>query len=161
MTSSKAQFYISKYNMQPHPEGGFFSPAYRSDEHLNFDEKQPSKRALYSSIYFLITKENPSLFHKLLIDEIWHLYEGELNIHTISEEGIYEKNNMNRGENPLFQFRVLRNTWMAAETDTFAFFGCTLTPGFEFKDFEIGNKNTLLKKYPQHRMIIELLSKQS
>lgn len=146
MSEKNASYYISRFNLQPHPEGGYFAPAYRSEETITTPR---GKRNLYSSIYFLITKDSPSRFHRLQTDEIWHLYDGNLTLHTISEKGDYNQTKMGAGENSVFQYRVEKNTWMAAETADFAFFGCTLSPGFEFEDFEMGRKKVLLDEFPK------------
>lgn len=154
MSEKSAAYYISRFNLQPHPEGGYFAPAYRSEEII---AAKRGTRNLYSSIYFLIEKDSPSRFHRLQTDEIWHLYDGSLTLHTITEKGDYNQTRMGDEENPIFQFRIEKNTWMAAETDSFAFFGCTLSPGFDFEDFEMGRKKDLLDKFPKlndliHRM---------
>jgi predicted cupin superfamily sugar epimerase len=155
METKSAAFYISHFNMQPHPEGGFYAIGYRSNEII---ETKNGKRNLYSSVHFLVTKESPSRFHRLKSDEIWHLYDGSLTLHTISEKGDYTLTKMGDQENPVFQFRVNKNTWMAADTNDFALFGCTLSPSFEFEDFELSVKEILIKKFPKHSKIILRLS---
>lgn len=155
MDTKNATFYISHFNMQPHPEGGFYAIGYRSDELI---ETVNGKRNLYSSVQFLVTKESSSRFHRLKSDEIWHLYDGSLTLHTISEKGDYTQSKMGNEENPVFQFRIEKNTWIAAETNDFALFGCTLSPGFEFEDFELGNCIELTKSFPELAEIILRLS---
>jgi predicted cupin superfamily sugar epimerase len=44
------------------------------------------------------------------------------------------------------------------EPDSFTLMGCMVSPGFDFKDFKLLNKNELISKYPQHRQIIEKLT---
>lgn len=156
MSEKSATYYISRFNLQPHPEGGYYAPAYRSEETISTPR---GTRNLYSSIYFLITKDSPSRFHRLQTDEIWHLYDGSLTLHTISEKGNYNQTKMGDEETPDFQFRVEKNTWMAAETADFAFFGCTLSPGFDFEDFEILNAAELTALFPNFTLIIKKLSK--
>ncbi len=51
--------------------------------------------------------------------------------------------------------------WFAAEQQgpgEFTLAGCTVAPGFEYEDMEIGGRAQLLAKYPQHRAIIERLT---
>ncbi|MEQ1798223.1 MAG: cupin domain-containing protein, partial [Lacibacter sp.] len=50
--------------------------------------------------------------------------------------------------------------WFASKPITengFSFAGCTVAPGFDFADFELAEKEGLLKKYPQHNLWIEKL----
>jgi predicted cupin superfamily sugar epimerase len=41
----------------------------------------------------------------------------------------------------------------------FALVGCTVAPGFDFADFELGVRADLLRRYPQHRSVIERLTR--
>ncbi len=43
-------------------------------------------------------------------------------------------------------------------TDSFTLAGCTVAPGFDFHDFEMAKRETLLKTFPAHRDIIEKLT---
>jgi predicted cupin superfamily sugar epimerase len=40
----------------------------------------------------------------------------------------------------------------------YALVGCMVSPGFEFRDFELFKRNDLLEKYPQHQQIIQKLT---
>jgi predicted cupin superfamily sugar epimerase len=46
------------------------------------------------------------------------------------------------------------------EHPPWALVGCTVSPGFEFEDFELGKRAELVTKYPQHRELIERLTRQ-
>ena len=41
----------------------------------------------------------------------------------------------------------------------FSLVGCMVSPGFTFEDFELFDRQTLLNAYPQHRQIIERLTR--
>jgi hypothetical protein len=43
--------------------------------------------------------------------------------------------------------------------DGYTLVGCTVAPGFEFEDFELGNREELIQRYPQHRELIERLTR--
>ena len=66
----KIEDWIEYYQLEPHPEGGFFNQVEKSKDML--DEGNGKFRARYTSIYFLLTHENPSRFHRLTSDEIWY-----------------------------------------------------------------------------------------
>jgi len=51
--------------------------------------------------------------------------------------------------------------WFAAEVEnkkSFSLFGCTVSPGFEFNDFEPGKRNSLIKDFPQHGTLVKRLT---
>lgn len=62
-----------------------------------------------------------------------------------------------RGEVP--QVAIKANTWFAASLDdkksSYCLLGCTVSPGFDYRDWELGKRDELIKMYPQHRPIIE------
>lgn len=41
----------------------------------------------------------------------------------------------------------------------YALVGCTVAPGFDFADFEMGNGDELLRRYPMHADIIRRLTR--
>ena len=57
---------IEKLQMLPHPEGGFYKETYRS-----IDTCLDGSRNLQTAIYFLLTSDNVSHFHRIKSDEIW------------------------------------------------------------------------------------------
>jgi len=154
------------FRMKAHPEGGFFSAGSRSSEFLRPDDlpsRYNSPRNLYSSIFFMVTSESPSRFHRLKTDELWHFYKGDdLEIHTISDTGSYAKYVMSgRDGVEDFQYLVRRNTWMAATCKGdagYALAGCSLSPGFEFEDFELADRRSLIELCPKHEDLITQLT---
>jgi predicted cupin superfamily sugar epimerase len=153
-----ADYWIEKFNMLPHPEGGFFKEVYRSEESIkceNLPGRYNGDRNFSTSIYFLLKEDNFSSFHRLKSDEIWHFYSGSLvRIYIISDEGKLDI--IDLGEE-IFQYAIKAGNWFAAEViekDSFSLVGCTVSPGFHFDDFEIGIKDNLLTKFPQHAELI-------
>jgi predicted cupin superfamily sugar epimerase len=56
------------------------------------------------------------------------------------------------GDTP--QVTVPHGTWFAAEPEpgaAFALAGCFVSPGFEFEDFELGDRDQLLAGFPGER----------
>lgn len=159
---------IEKYQLAPHPEGGYYRETYRSEEIVEkecLDAGYIGKRNCSTAIYFLLTANMFSAFHKLKQDEIWHFYYGSpVKIHMISEKGEYNTvilgNNYNNNETP--QFVIKGNTWFAAEVNAegcFSFVGCTVSPGFDFADFEIAEREKLIKDFPVHKEVITKFTK--
>ncbi len=154
---------IDRLELQSHPEGGYFKEVYRSsgtidEENLGEDFSGPRNYA--TSIYFLLTSESFSAFHRIKQDEIWHFYKGSpIKLHIISDTGIYSYaiigNDVETGQNP--QFVVKAKDWFAAEVidkNAYTLVGCTVSPGFDFKDFELPERDMLISKFPEHRNII-------
>ncbi|WP_240410139.1 cupin domain-containing protein [Flavisolibacter nicotianae] len=116
-----------------------------------------------TSIYYLLQRGDFSAFHRIQSDEIWHFYTGgHLSLHLIDQQGHYERHTLGDAPGSGAQFQVVMpaGVWFAAEpapgTD-FTLAGCTVSPGFDFRDFELAHKDTLREQYPVHSEIIERL----
>lgn len=155
---------IKHLGLQPHPEGGFYREVYRSVERIPataLAEKYGGERNVCTSIYFMLTSDTFSAFHRINQDEIWHFYQGApIDLHLISPEGkhslIKVGHNFEAGEIP--QAIVPAHYWFAAEItgkSSFSLVGCTVSPGFDFKDFELANRASLTQTFPQHQTLIE------
>ncbi|MBG9374829.1 cupin domain-containing protein [Panacibacter sp. DH6] len=159
---------IAAYNMLPHPEGGFYKETYRSFETVDkaaLPARFKGDRSFSTAIYFLLQQENFSAFHRIQSDECWHFYAGDcLLIHVIDVNGQLTTTRLGcsvlNGE--LFQFVVPAGCWFASEPaaeSSFCFVGCTVSPGFDFEDFELAGRNKLVTQYPQHAAIINRLTR--
>jgi predicted cupin superfamily sugar epimerase len=157
------QYYISKLGLEPHPEGGYFKRTFASQEQITDQELTvhfEGKRMLYTSIYFLLTSNDVSHFHRLQSDELWYYHAGSpLSVHMIDENGVYTEHklglDLENGEVP--QVLVPKNTIFGSsvkDQDTFSLVGCMVSPGFEYQDFELFTQEELLSKYPEHKEII-------
>ena len=157
-----AKYWIEKLNLQVHPEGGYFSENYRSHEVIaekSLPDRYKSERCFGTSIYFLLTPESVSNFHRLKSDEIWHFHKGgSAIIHMIYPEGelISKRIGDNREAGDSLQVIIPHRTWFAAEvlTQGFILVGCTVSPGFEFEDFELADRQVLIKQFPKHANLI-------
>ncbi|WP_237274773.1 cupin domain-containing protein [Tenacibaculum ovolyticum] len=161
------QAIINKFDLIEHPEGGFYKETYRSEgiiENKNLTPNFEGNRNYSTSIYFLLTSDKFSAFHKINQDEVWHFYNGStLKLHMISPNGDYSfvliGNDIENNEIP--QFVVPATYWFAAEIikeNSYAFTGCTVTPGFDFKDFVLPKRKELIALFPQHTAIITKLT---
>jgi predicted cupin superfamily sugar epimerase len=160
----KFDYWINKLGLQKHPEGGYFKEVYRADESIlkeHLPARYSGERSFATSIYFLITSESFSAFHKIKSDETWHFYYGSpLTLHIIDKSGNYTEINLgnNPDEGEVLQFTIPHGNWFAAnvnENNSYALLGCTVAPGFHFDDFELGKKDELARKFPQHEKLIK------
>jgi predicted cupin superfamily sugar epimerase len=163
-------FWINRLGLAPHPEGGYFREVYRSPE-LIPKESLPARfggpRSFATSIYFLLPGDQVSALHRIQSDETWHFYTGApLRVAVIEEGGAASEIHLGPSpeEGQSFQAVVPAGAWFGAYLDNpsaFALVGCTVAPGFDFNDFELGSRAELSAMYPQHRGIIERLTRPS
>ena len=161
-------YLVKELNLLPHPEGGYYKETYRSEGliHMNaLPNGFSGDRNIATSIFFLIEKNNFSALHKIKSDETWHFYYGDaLEVIEIDENGILRitaiGNNLAKGE--CFQYTVKANTWFGSRVKTggnFSLVGCTVAPGFDFNDFELGTNEMLSNLFPQHQKIINEMTR--
>ena len=166
--AKSAQYWIDKLNLIPHPEGGYYRETYRSELLIAREALPPQftgPRLASTAIYFLLEGENFSAFHRLRSDELWHFYAGSpISVHVIDTEGGHSE--IQLGDDPdagdVLQAAVKAGRWFASrvrDPKTFALAGCTVAPGFDFADFELGKRAELVRIYPQHRKLIESLTR--
>ncbi|MGB5528514.1 MAG: cupin domain-containing protein [Ignavibacteriaceae bacterium] len=162
----KARTYIKKLRLKKHPEGGYYREVYRSDEKILTDhlpKRYRSSRNFSTSIYFLLEGNQFSAFHLLKSDELWHFYDGSaVMVYVINPVGDLTVSKLGRSRGTEFQTIIQKKCWFAAEAEdkkSFSLFGCTVAPGFEFEDFEMGRREFLLKKFPQHQTLIHRLTR--
>lgn len=167
MPASSAKNWIEKLEMIPHPEGGFFKETYRCGESVHQDhlpKRFTGQRHFSTGIFYLLTNGQYSKLHRIKSDEMWHFYDGStLIIYEIDEKGnlIENKLGLNYDAGELPQILIRAGRWFGAKLknpDTFCLAGCTVSPGFHFEDFEMGYHDELLKLYPQHKDIIDILT---
>jgi predicted cupin superfamily sugar epimerase len=155
--------------LKPLPmEGGFYAEAYRSDErlpHKCLPGRYGGDRCLATSIYFLLTRESFSALHRLASDEVYHFYLGDpvelLQLGPSAAGSVTVLgNDFDRGMKP--QIVVPRNTWQGsrlAPGGEFALLGASVFPGFEFADFALADRESLLAAYPEFSSLIGELTR--
>lgn len=164
----EARKYIDRLHLQPHPEGGYFKEIYRSGEIIRpegLPKRFRKERAVSTSIYFLLEGKQVSNFHRIKSDEIWHFYDGcGVKIFAIDNSGLLSQYNLGKNfeKNEVYQVVVKNNSWFAAELidkKSYCLVGCTVSPGFDFEDFESAKREELTEAFPLHRELIERLTK--
>ena len=160
---------VKHFNMLPHPEGGYYKETYRSNGVIysnSLDPEYKGERNYSTCIYFLLTSDVFSAFHRIIQDEIWHFYDGSpIHLHLITKDGAYSKTvigrDIDQGEVP--QFVVPGGAWFAATVvnpQDFSLIGCTVAPGFDFSDFELATRTELVNLFPHHKDIISKLTRE-
>jgi uncharacterized protein len=161
-----AEYWIEHLQLKPHPEGGFFRESYRSVERVDknaLPTRFHGDRNFSTAIYFLLRSRDKSMFHRIKSDELWHFYDGApLTVFVLGDDGLsYLKLGRSVEKNELPQIVIPANVWFAAtvnDADSYTLAGCTVSPAFDFEDFELADRDMLVGKFPQHRLLIEFLT---
>ena len=129
---------IQQLGLTPHPEGGFFACAYRSDGFVQPSDGRGTRRS-FSAIYFLLVEGTFSRWHRVCSDEAWHHYEGSsLDLFSAPPRGGKVRRrtlgSITPSAAPLHV--VPAGWWQAAcPLGPYALVGCSLGPAFEYDDF--------------------------
>lgn len=152
------EYWINHLQLEPHPEGGYYRRIYQSNHPTQTNN---GERHSATAIQFLLTSDDFSAWHRIQSDELWFYQQGcPLVIRSITPQG--ELSEVYLGAEHELTTCVPANTWFCSEPITtkssdYSLVSCMVTPGFDFADFEMGNKAELVTAYPQHRDIISRL----
>jgi uncharacterized protein len=146
--------------LTPHPrEGGWYVRTYEASELVAAgafaDGRYASARRTGTAIYYLLEPGTFSEMHRLMSDEVFHFYVGDaVEMLQLKESGRGEMvvigSDLMRGQRP--QMVVERGVWQGSRLvagGRLALLGCTVSPGFEFEDYESGGRERLCAEWPQ------------
>jgi predicted cupin superfamily sugar epimerase len=142
---------IAALDLKPHPEGGYYRETYRSDKVAG-----ELRRALSTAIYYLLVADTFSELHRLTADEIFHFYLGDtVEMLQLFEDGQAKivKLGQNLAAGEQLQVVLPAGVWFGSRLvagGTYALMGTTVAPGFDFADYERGNRAELLAKYSKN-----------
>jgi hypothetical protein len=151
-SNTNYQKIIEKLQLEPHPEGGYYRQLFGNDA---------SGKEDISTIYYMLTDSDISAFHRLHgVTEIWYYHAGEpLNIYVIDADGNLTVHPLSSdGE---MQVVIHPEQWFAAEIPSkksYCLVGCAVAPAFSFENFELGQKDTLTRQFPQWAELIARLT---
>ena len=148
-------------------EGGYFAETYRSSELLPAETLAggyKGSRSSCTAIYYLREPGTFSEMHRVKSDEIFHFYLGDpVEMLQLWPDGshcvITIGTEIERGMRP--QVVVPRGVWQGTRIlpgGTVALLGCTVSPGFEYEDYESGVREELVRGWPAARERIEELT---
>jgi len=151
---------IKKLELKKHPEGGYFKQTYGSDTVVTV-EGYIGPRNISTAIYYMLVSEQFSAFHRIRSDEIWHYYAGgSTTLYAIDNEGKLSRIRIGKRWAP--QLIIKAGTWFAAALDSrksYCLLGCTVSPGFDYRDWELGKRDELARMHPKHKKLIERYTK--
>jgi uncharacterized protein len=140
--------------LQPHPrEGGWYVRTYEAGEMVGAeafeDGRYSGARRTGTAIYYLLEPDTFSEMHRLKSDEVFHFYAGDaVEMLQLMPDGSGSRvvigNDLAAGERP--QVVVGRGVWQGSRLvggGKWALLGCTVSPGFEFEDYEVQGRAEL------------------
>lgn len=155
--------------LAPHPrEGGWFVQTYAAREGIApsafADARYAGPRRTSTAIYYLLERETFSEMHRLRSDEVFHFYAGDpVEMLQLLPDGsgrtIVIGNALAAGQRP--QVLVERGTWQGSRLiagGRWALLGCTVSPGFEYEDYESAGREELTTKWPTFAETIAALT---
>jgi predicted cupin superfamily sugar epimerase len=157
-------------SLEPHPEGGFFRETFRSDVLV---ATSAGPRPAATGILFLVTAASPSRFHRLRSDELWLYHSGApLEIVSLLPDGSSERvvlagaDALTLSDEASPQAIVPRGAWQAARVlvqgggseSAWTLVSCVVTPGFDYADFELGDRDELVTAYPLDAELVRELT---
>ncbi len=159
---------IRRLNLQPHPaEGGYFRETYRAADLWPapaLPARYAGDRRASTAIYYLLTPGTCSALHRLQSDEVFHFYLGSpVRMLQLDPDG--GGRTIVLGPDLLADQRVQvvvpRGVWQGSLLEPggdFALLGCTVAPGFEYADYEHGERPALVRQYPAFADLITRLT---
>ncbi len=146
-------------------EGGLFRETYRSSEILPADAlpRCTGRRCLCTDIFYLLRPGMVSHLHRLASDEVYHFQLGQavtmLHLYPDGSSKLLTLgSDLAAGQQ--LQVVVPRNVWQGAflPSGEFALMSVTVAPGFEYADFEVGQRAELIAQYPDQAEAITRLT---
>ena len=150
--NARARKLIELLRLERHPEGGYYREVFRSTREVRVPApagipKAPASAAALTSrsaittIYFLLVEGEPSGWHSVASDEIWHHLEGapgELTELGLETSGIVRHRLGPLGDGAVPVATIPAGHWQSASTlGAYTLVGCTVGPGFDFEDFKL------------------------
>jgi len=156
---------VARLGLRPHPEGGYYREIHRSAVQVIEAGDRRAPKSAGTGIYYLLPEGTFSAWHVVRgSDEGWHRYAGGvLELHLLDPDTRLHMrhlltDDLDRGEPSA---TVPAGVWQAARPvpgEGWVLCGCTVAPGFDFADFELGNRRTLLEAFPGHAGIVTQLT---
>jgi uncharacterized protein len=143
---------VRRLGLRSHPEGGFYGETFRSSITIRLPDGRV--RSASTAIHYLLPAGGWSTWHRVAADEVWHHYDGgALHLYRLGLGHV-------RLDPGTPQAVVPAGVWQAAEPEAGAVLcGCTVAPGFEFDDFEIGSAAALIAEFPAEAALIRRLAR--
>src|SRR5262249_5467348 len=130
----------------------------------NLPNRYRGQRSASTAIYYLLTPNTFSAMHRLASDEVFHFYMGSpVEMLQLLPDGQGKVSIMGTDlqaqQSP--QIMVPAGVWQGSRLalgGSFALMGTTVAPGFDFADYESGERERLIEQYPEFAEMIRELT---
>lgn len=157
MNALDARDLIATLGLTAHPEGGHYRRLFESPARVATER---GSRPAMTAIYYLLEAGDFSAWHRLRSHELWHWHRGgTFAVHQLSATGDYRCDRV--GPDHTLVLAIPPATWFAAEVleGDWGLVSCTVAPGFDFADFELGRRKDLTAAHPDRAALIRRLSR--
>ena len=144
--------WISKLELEPHPEGGYFKRIYTSTAtHLGVTGERP----LATSIYYLLDQAEPRGFLHRNRSDILHFFldGGPVEYLLLDADGELRRVRLGNGAEDGRFLIVPGSCWKASqliEGASHALVAEVVTPGFDYADHQFCSEALLRQEHPKH-----------
>jgi predicted cupin superfamily sugar epimerase len=155
--------------LEAHPcEGGYFRQTWKSEEEIPqpaLPSRYSSARAAGTAIYYLLEPSTFSEMHRLISDEVFHFYYGDpVEMLQLWPDGSSRvvRLGSDLASGVLPQLVVPKGVWQGSrlvQGGSVALIGCTVSPGFDYADYETGVRAELIAEYRESAELIEILTR--
>lgn len=169
-----AEQIIESYQLEPlDQEGGFFrqvwqSPVRVSNTQLGSGYSEEGDHPLATVIHFLLTEDSFSAMHRLPTVEHWFYHLGDsCEMLLLDGEGREKRprigGDATKGDR--IHYATPAGSWQGTRVVPGGSCGymlgsCVMVPGFEWTDFELGDRASLTAQYPNAKEAIRLRTRE-
>jgi len=159
---------VAALDLAPHPEGGFYRETYRAPIEVPAAALPRhfagGPRAAATSIYFLLGADDFSALHRIAADELWFFHAG----HPLDVIGFLPGQSapttwtLGLPPDGVPYALVPAGTLFGSRVRSggrFALVSCVVAPGFDFRDFTMPDRQTLVSAFPDHAALVTSLTR--
>lgn len=144
--------WISKLELEPHPEGGYFKRIYTA---VAIHSGVTGERPLATSIYYLLDQAEPRGFLHRNRSDILHFFldGGPVEYLLLDADGELRRVRLGNGAKDDRFLMVPGGCWKASqliEGATHALIAEVVAPGFDYADHQFCSESVLRQEHPQH-----------
>ena len=151
---------IEQLGLEAHIEGGYFKRTFQADHRPRVDQGD-GPRFTMTSIFYLLTQDSPvGHFHRNRSDII-HYYHlgGPIHYYMIHPDGRLETAVLgpDLAAGQQLQLTVKGGVWKASHLPggDYGLISEAVSPGFEYADMRLGERDAMLQAFPQHAAVIK------
>lgn len=165
-SSPNARELITALDLEQHVEGGYFRRTFQSDRHPMVATER-GQRYLMTSIYYLLTQDSPiGYFHFNQSDIVHYYHLGDaIEYSLIFPDGTLQTVVMGSDvvAGQCLQLHVPGGIWKASQiidrSEGYGLISEAVSPGFDYADMEMSDRQKLTAEFPQHAALIEKMTR--